>query len=210
MATFHPFKGIRATQDKMHLVASRSFLSYSEVELYDKLNGNPFTFLHIIQPTQKRDVPELEKFLEVREKFDAFVQDGILIQEQTPSFYLYRQIKAGKKPRCPVEKYAFRMKFENTIDGGQVMSLDTGRVVFTVKDGTITSQDKGPLILSSAKDQKCYAKRDSGAWTIEGNANLSGGRFPYTVRGTDDGETLNLVLAQQGVWRVCREHRGQA
>lgn len=96
MAIFHPFKGIRATQDKMHLVASRSFLSYSEVELFDKLNSNPFTFLHIIQPTQKRDVPDLEKFLEVREKFDAFVEGGILIQEQTPSFYLYRQIKEGK------------------------------------------------------------------------------------------------------------------
>ena len=74
MAEFHPFKGIRATQDKIHLVASRSFLSYSELELNDKLNGNPFTFLHVIQPTQNREVSERVKFQEVRKNFDEFVQ----------------------------------------------------------------------------------------------------------------------------------------
>lgn len=130
------------------------------------------------------------------------VSDSQMSEDIASAATAARQIKSGKKPRCPVEKYAFRMKFENTVDGGQVMSFDTGRIVFTVKNGAITSQDTGPLILSSAKDQRCYAKRDSGAWLIEGNANLTGGRFPYTVRGTDDGETLNLVLAQQGAWRV--------
>ena len=96
MAGFHPFKGIRATQDKMHLVASRSFLSYSDIELNDKLAGNPFTFLHIIQPTQNREVAEQIKFQEVRKNFDDFVEQGVLIQEERPSFYLYRQIKNGK------------------------------------------------------------------------------------------------------------------
>ncbi|MEY2938652.1 MAG: hypothetical protein RL062_1241 [Bacteroidota bacterium] len=96
MVTFHPFKGIRATQDKMHLVASRSFLSYNEKELKEKLTGNPFTFLHVIHPTQKRDVEEKIKFEEVRSIFDGFVQEGIFIQEQTPAFYLYRQLKDGK------------------------------------------------------------------------------------------------------------------
>ena len=96
MAGFHPFKGIRATQDKMHLVASRSFLSYSDIELNDKLTGNPFTFLHIIQPTQNREIAEQIKFQEVRKNFDKFVDQGVLIQEERPSFYLYRQIKNGK------------------------------------------------------------------------------------------------------------------
>ncbi len=96
MVEFHPFKGIRATQDKMHLVASRSFLSYNEKELQEKLTGNPFTFLHVIHPTQKRDVEEKIKFEEVRAIFDSFVEEGVFIQEKTPSFYLYRQMKDGK------------------------------------------------------------------------------------------------------------------
>lgn len=113
-----------------------------------------------------------------------------------------RKIKSGKKPRCTVEKYAFRMKFENEVDNGQMLTFDTGRVVFTVKDGKITSPDKGPLILSTVKDQACYAKRDNSGWVKEGSANLKGGRFPYTVGGTDDGDNLTLILAQQGSWRV--------
>lgn len=96
MAKFEPFKGIRATRDKMHLVASRSFLSYSESELQNKLTTNPYTFLHVIHPTQKRDVAEHIKFMEVRNLFDAYVRNGILVQEPTESFYLYRQVKDGK------------------------------------------------------------------------------------------------------------------
>ncbi len=130
------------------------------------------------------------------------VSDSQVSEDITSAATAARLIKSGKKPRCLVEKYAFRMKFENTVDGGQVLSFDTGRVVFTVKDGAITSRDKGPLIMSSVKDQNCYARRDGGAWTIEGKADFTGGRFPYAVRGTDDGETLTLVLAQQGAWRV--------
>ncbi len=80
----------------MHLVASRSFLSYSEKELSDKLSGNPFTFLHVIQPTQQRDISDTEKFLQVREIFDSFMQQGVFVQEEKPSFYLYRQRKEGK------------------------------------------------------------------------------------------------------------------
>lgn len=96
MATFLPFRGIRATEDKMHLVASRSFLSYTEHELQDKLMNNPFTYLHIIQPTQQREVSEQQKFEEVRQVFDSFVAQGIFVQESEPSFYLYRQRKEGR------------------------------------------------------------------------------------------------------------------
>jgi uncharacterized protein (DUF1015 family) len=96
MATFLPFKGIRATEDKMHLVASRSFLSYTEHELQDKLMNNPFTFLHVIQPTQQRDIADSSKFEQVRAVFDSFIDQGVFIQEDKESFYLYRQRKEGR------------------------------------------------------------------------------------------------------------------
>ena len=50
MATVLPFKGLRPTNDKVHLVASRSVDGYNPSELKDKLAGNPFTFLHVINP----------------------------------------------------------------------------------------------------------------------------------------------------------------
>ena len=48
MATIRSFRAIRPTRDKVNLVASRSYLSYSEETLNEKLDNNPFTFLHII------------------------------------------------------------------------------------------------------------------------------------------------------------------
>lgn len=112
-----------------------------------------------------------------------------------------KKVKQGKKPRCGIEKYAFRMKFENTTENGETLSFDTGRVVFTVKDGKITSSDTGPLILSSVKNLGCWADYGDG-WFKEGSANVTGGRFPYAVSGTDDGETLTLILAHSGMWKV--------
>ena len=44
MASVQPFKAIRPTRDKANLVASRSYLSYSDETLTEKLDHNPYTF----------------------------------------------------------------------------------------------------------------------------------------------------------------------
>ena len=49
-----PFKAIRPTRDKAHLFATRSYLTYSEEILKEKLEHNPYTFLHIINPEYKK------------------------------------------------------------------------------------------------------------------------------------------------------------
>ena len=50
MAKIVPFRAIRPSRDKVSLVASRSYLSYSKEILDEKLENNPYTFLHIINP----------------------------------------------------------------------------------------------------------------------------------------------------------------
>ena len=50
MAQILPFRAIRPENDKVHLVASRSMDGYNTAELKEKLAGNPFTFLHVINP----------------------------------------------------------------------------------------------------------------------------------------------------------------
>ena len=54
MATIRPFKAIRPPRDKAHLLASRSYVSYSDKTLKEKLENNPYTFLHIINPEYKK------------------------------------------------------------------------------------------------------------------------------------------------------------
>lgn len=99
MADVRPFKAIRPAKDMVHLVASRSYVSYSTDALRSKLDENPFTFLHILNPEYNQEIQSksnsVERFEKVKEKFGEFVRAKILIHDQNDSFYIYRQIKEG-------------------------------------------------------------------------------------------------------------------
>ena len=95
MATIRPFKAIRPPRDKAHLLASRSYVSYSDETLKEKLENNPYTFLHIINPEYKKKNKKsgIEKYQLVKEKFEDFLKSGNLIQDEKAAFYLYQQQK---------------------------------------------------------------------------------------------------------------------
>ena len=50
-ALLKPFCGVLPPADKAHLVATRSYVTYSDYELKDKLARNPFSYLHVIHPS---------------------------------------------------------------------------------------------------------------------------------------------------------------
>ncbi len=97
MAKVLPFKAIRPTSDKVHLVASRSVDGYNTSELKDKLAGNPFTFLHVINPDfedGKRTRPgSRERLSKVKRRFKSFIREKVFRHEEKPAYYIYRQIK---------------------------------------------------------------------------------------------------------------------
>ena len=93
MAKVRPFKAIRPTRDKAHLFATCSYLTYSEETLKEKLEHNPYTFLHIINPEYKKKDQKkgIEKFKLVKQKLKEFEKTGVLKKEEKKIFYLYRQ-----------------------------------------------------------------------------------------------------------------------
>ena len=50
MTKIKPFKAIRPTRDKAHLVVTKPVSSYSKTVLKARLESNPFTFIRIIHP----------------------------------------------------------------------------------------------------------------------------------------------------------------
>ncbi|MEY3398383.1 MAG: hypothetical protein RL220_977 [Bacteroidota bacterium] len=101
MARAKPFSAIRPTRDKVHLVASRSYVSYSAAQLRKKLHDNPFSFLHIIHPDmgskKMHKLPLEERFQLVRRKYESFIQESILTRDSQPCYYLYSQVKKGHR-----------------------------------------------------------------------------------------------------------------
>ena len=93
MAIVRPFKAIRPTRDKANLVASRSYLTYSEEIIKEKLDHNPYTFLHIINPdyNSKNKKDGVDKFKLVKKKFKEFLSNNILKKDKIESFYIYQK-----------------------------------------------------------------------------------------------------------------------
>lgn len=99
MAKIIPFKAVRPARNKVHLVATRPIYSYKKNVLESKLEDNPFTFLHIINPefggerTTQPNTPE--RFELVKKEYQNFLNEGILIKDEEPHIYIYRQTKDG-------------------------------------------------------------------------------------------------------------------
>jgi uncharacterized protein (DUF1015 family) len=97
MAKVIPFKAIRPQNDKVHLVASRSVDGYNPSELRDKLSGNPYSFLHVINPDFEDGIRtnpgSKERLLKVKNHFKKFVREKVFLRDESPCYYLYRQIK---------------------------------------------------------------------------------------------------------------------
>lgn len=95
MTKIKAFKAIRPTRDKAYLVASRSYLSYSENTLREKLLNNPYTFLHIINPEYSSNsalLEGVEKYKMVRAKYNEFKEDGTFVSENNEALYIYQQV----------------------------------------------------------------------------------------------------------------------
>ena len=81
MANIIPFKAIRPVRDKVHLVATRPYYSYKKNVLKAKLEDNPFSFLHIINPEfnsrLKTKPNSLERFKLVSDSYENFINEGV-------------------------------------------------------------------------------------------------------------------------------------
>ncbi len=93
MIDIRPFRAFRPPRDKASLVATRSYLTYSSETIKEKLDHNPYTFLHIINPDYKasKKTTGTTKFKLVKEKFHQFVKQGILNKDLDEAYYIYQK-----------------------------------------------------------------------------------------------------------------------
>jgi uncharacterized protein (DUF1015 family) len=124
MSRIRPFKAIRPSEDKVGLVASRSYEDYSAEERKAVLKFNPFSFLHILNPGFKfnKTISGKERFKMVHNRYEEFLESGVFTQDSTACYYLYRihyegGVSTGLFAATPVEDYQNGLirKHEETI-----------------------------------------------------------------------------------------------
>ena len=95
MADIVPFKAVRPKRSKVHLVSSRPFYTYKKSHLKAKLETNPYSFLHVINPEFKKNhgtkPNSIERFNLVKDQYKKFKIKNLFIQDEKSSFYVYKQ-----------------------------------------------------------------------------------------------------------------------
>lgn len=100
MATVKPFRGIRPPRNLVEQVASRPYDVLNSDEARAEAAGNPKSFYHIIKPeidfpagTDEHDERVYDRAVE---NFQAFRQNGWLVQDDADHYYIYAQTMDGR------------------------------------------------------------------------------------------------------------------
>ncbi|GGX28873.1 DUF1015 domain-containing protein [Aquimarina muelleri] len=117
MAKIHPFKAVRPTRDKVSLVACRSYQSYTPIERDSRMNYNPYSFLHIVNPGYKyqKEISGEERYKLVRNRYLEFKEDEIFIQDDNPCFYVYKIVNREQESFCGIIAAASAEDYHNDI-----------------------------------------------------------------------------------------------
>lgn len=91
MINFRPFRGVRPAKQKAAVVTTKNVDYYQIEEIEKELATNPESFLNVLEPTLL-DSPHSrnEKLDEVRNNFEQFLSDEILLRDNS-SYYIYEQ-----------------------------------------------------------------------------------------------------------------------
>jgi len=99
MAFIKPFKGVRPRKELAEKVASLPYDVMNTEEAIAMAAGNPVSFLHISRP--EIDLPpgadshSDEAYAKGHENLQSFLSQGVLVQDETDRYYVYRQKMGG-------------------------------------------------------------------------------------------------------------------
>ena len=169
MAKVIPFKAVRPTRAIVGLVASRPYDSYTIDERESRMDYNPYSFLHVVNPGYKYDqiITGEERYNLVKNRYLEFKEDGIFIQDEKSSFYVYKivnrhgQVFNGIIAAASAEDYQNDIikKHEDTIAlKEKTFKTYLKTVGFNAEPVLLTYPDNSVISTIIANTQKGYAE----------------------------------------------------
>ncbi len=125
MARIEPFRAWRPRPESAEQVASPPYDVVNTQEAREMAKDNPLSFLHVVKPEidlpPGTDVYAAEVYAKGAENLQRLVNEGVLLRESEPAFYLYRQrmgehVQTGVVAGASVDEYEADLikKHENT------------------------------------------------------------------------------------------------
>lgn len=96
MADIRPFRGLRPKKELADKVAAPPYDVLSSEEAREMAKDNPYSYLHINKPEidleKGIDLYDNRVYRKGAENLQKFIFQGIVAQDETPHFYVYKQI----------------------------------------------------------------------------------------------------------------------
>lgn len=100
MAVFKSFKALRPVPKKAAEVAALPYDVMNSEEAREMVKDNPCSFLHVdkaeVDLPKDIDIYDEKVYLKAKSNLDALEENNICKQDDTPCFYIYRQIMNGR------------------------------------------------------------------------------------------------------------------
>jgi uncharacterized protein (DUF1015 family) len=100
MAKLHAFTGFRPVKENVKDVASRPYDVLNSKEARLEVEGNPWSFLHVVKP--EVDLPEGtslysdQVYNKGKENLELLIKKGLFVQDESDLLYVYGQTMFGK------------------------------------------------------------------------------------------------------------------
>ena len=100
MAKIHAFRGIRPVKNNVEKVASRPYDVLNSAEARVEVEGNPWSFLHVVKP--EVDLPEGTDlhsdvvYNKGKENLMRLLSEGAFVQDEKDMLYIYAQTMFGR------------------------------------------------------------------------------------------------------------------
>ena len=150
MVDVRPFRALRPKADLVKLIAALPYDVVDRQEARKFIEDNPLSFLRVTRPeaTLPDNVAETDPqvYATAKANLEAYVENGQLVQDSVPYYYIYRQqmgayIQIGLVATASVEEYA-----ENIIKKHELTRED--KELDRIKHITATQAQTGPIFLA--------------------------------------------------------------
>jgi len=194
MAKVIPFKAVRPTRAIVGLVAARPYQSYTIDERESRMDYNPYSFLHIVNPGYKYDqvITGEERYKLVKNRYLEFKEDGVFVQDEKPSLYVYKIVNRLGQEFNGIIAAASAEDYENDIIKKHEDTIAKREKTFKTYLKTVGFNAEPVLLTYPDNNKISEIIKD----TQKGHAEFE---FTMTYRDThflwklDDKDTINIV-----------------
>jgi uncharacterized protein (DUF1015 family) len=100
MAVVRPFKAVRPAKDLADKVAALPYDVMNSDEAREMVKGDPYSFLHVdkaeIDLDKNVDIYDKKVYEKAKESLYNMINEGVLVEDEKPRLYIYRQIMNGR------------------------------------------------------------------------------------------------------------------